>query len=566
MTPRIRVSPVAAALLVASVVVLAINVSLYYPFISDDALISLRYSSRLLDGHGLTWTAGQPVEGYSNLLWVLLVAVMGFAGLDLVFAARLLGLLCSTAILWAVLFTSLRPARVAVDWLPASVALLFVSLSAPIAVWTIGGLEQPLVGALLAASVPLMYLALDAQTPPGAGQRHLLGLSLVLGLLAITRPDGPVFAVVAAATLLLAGPGRWWSRVTGSLVVLCFPALLYGAQLVFRYAYYGELVPNTALVKFAPSAVRRADGLAYLWSGVQALSPFSLIASTAMVGLLALPKYRPKAIYLLALSATWSAYVVVIGGDVFPAFRHLVPLVVVFAFALIELLRFAAQYIAGRPWVTTAAVGLLLVQFISFATGQYAHEQSQRAVTERWEWQCKDLGVFLKTAFAVQQPLLAVTAAGCLPYWSELPSLDMLGLNDYYLPRHPPLDLGTGPIGHELGDGAYVLGREPDIIVFHLGNGPMFRSGTEMAGMSKFQERYVPVTVRIEGLDYAPLIFFDRDSTKIGITRSASVVTVPGFLFRSATSEAYLSRTGTLVTLVVSFALLALGALRIFIG
>ena len=44
----------------------------YYPFLSDDALISLRYASRLLQGKGLTWTDGPPVEGYSNLLWTLL--------------------------------------------------------------------------------------------------------------------------------------------------------------------------------------------------------------------------------------------------------------------------------------------------------------------------------------------------------------------------------------------------------------------------------------------------------------------------------------------------------------
>ncbi|HVR20316.1 MAG TPA: hypothetical protein VMS65_11485, partial [Polyangiaceae bacterium] len=43
----------------------------YYPFISDDALISLRYARRFAQGLGLTWTDGERVEGYTNLLWVL---------------------------------------------------------------------------------------------------------------------------------------------------------------------------------------------------------------------------------------------------------------------------------------------------------------------------------------------------------------------------------------------------------------------------------------------------------------------------------------------------------------
>ena len=62
------------------------------PFITDDALISLRYSERLLDGQGLTWNDGERVEGYSNLLWVLLSAAPGGAGMNLIVAVRALGL------------------------------------------------------------------------------------------------------------------------------------------------------------------------------------------------------------------------------------------------------------------------------------------------------------------------------------------------------------------------------------------------------------------------------------------------------------------------------------------
>ena len=43
--------------------ILLLNAWHYYPFLSDDALISLRYARRMLTGHGLSWTDGQPVEG-----------------------------------------------------------------------------------------------------------------------------------------------------------------------------------------------------------------------------------------------------------------------------------------------------------------------------------------------------------------------------------------------------------------------------------------------------------------------------------------------------------------------
>ena len=66
-----QIPPLHALLLALAVACLVMRARGMLPFIADDAFISLRYARRLLDGHGLTWTDGQPVEGYSNLLWVL---------------------------------------------------------------------------------------------------------------------------------------------------------------------------------------------------------------------------------------------------------------------------------------------------------------------------------------------------------------------------------------------------------------------------------------------------------------------------------------------------------------
>ena len=43
----------------------------------DDAMISMRYARNLAAGHGLAWNAGQPpVEGYTNFLWTLWMALI----------------------------------------------------------------------------------------------------------------------------------------------------------------------------------------------------------------------------------------------------------------------------------------------------------------------------------------------------------------------------------------------------------------------------------------------------------------------------------------------------------
>ena len=40
----------------------------------DDAYISYRYALNLVEGRGLVFNPGEYVEGYTNLLWTLLVA------------------------------------------------------------------------------------------------------------------------------------------------------------------------------------------------------------------------------------------------------------------------------------------------------------------------------------------------------------------------------------------------------------------------------------------------------------------------------------------------------------
>ena len=52
--PAARSASIKVAIAVIGVAVLAWRASRYWPFIADDALISLRYARRLVAGHGLT--------------------------------------------------------------------------------------------------------------------------------------------------------------------------------------------------------------------------------------------------------------------------------------------------------------------------------------------------------------------------------------------------------------------------------------------------------------------------------------------------------------------------------
>ena len=121
--PNLRWTAVAA---LPALILAAFQAAWPWPFFSDDSFISLRFVERLLHGDGLTWTDGERVEGYSNLLWVLLTASLGAVGVELVTAARLLGVICTVFALWA-LAAALRPH----DFRSAAVAALAPLVGGP---------------------------------------------------------------------------------------------------------------------------------------------------------------------------------------------------------------------------------------------------------------------------------------------------------------------------------------------------------------------------------------------------------------------------------------------------
>lgn len=516
-----------------ALIVLVVHAVYYMPFLTDDALISMRYSKFLLDGHGLIWNIGERVEGYSNLLWVLLTAFIGLFRVDLVHAVRGLGLVSMAAAVVALFFVidRDRPLKYLVAF--------FLPLSAPIAVWSIGGMEQPLVAALLAWAVVLMLPHVEEPTNP----RKFLIPGLLLALLCLTRLDGPLFTAVAFVGLLLIGqPKKDALRAACYLVAL--PVLFTLGQVAFRYGYYHEWIPNIARVKFVPSGKHGLDGWGYLRVGFTAVLPLLVVTVTAIVISFRKNVERKKVLFLCLLLVSWCAYLVVIGGDFFPAWRHFIPLLV-----LMTLISVIGIRVVVNPRFTFAGVIVLLALFIVL---QFQNTDNRRATTELWVWDGEVIGTLFKKGFASQQPLMAIDPAGCLPYWSELPSLDMLGLNDYYLPRHPPPNIGQGAIGHELGDGKYVMERKPDLVVFMLPTGNdqgYFLSGRQMQEDPEFFRQYT--LVRFEGREpYTAIsrVWVRKYSERIGIKKDDSKLVIPGFLVNdNYTSSARLDSTNNFV-------------------
>ncbi len=526
----------------------------YARFLSDDALISLRYARRLVEGHGLTWTGGERVEGYTDFLWVLLTAAGGWMRCDYVSTALALDRL-GVVLAVAMVGVSPRTGAWSAARLIAGGGLLAATI--PMAVWGNGGLEHGFMTGVLALG--LYLLQRDAVTRR-TGSRWVAGVPFAA--LALLRADGVLLGVLAFAGAFVADAldgtasavrqdrgARAARRAIGPVLVL---ACAVTAQLAFRRFYYGAWQPNTALAKLAFNRDRLLLGLAYVQHGYHAVAVMLVVALVATVVLK--DRVRPAVVISWTVIAGWSAYLVLVGGDIFPGWRQLVFVMVPLAMLAGELAEPVAETFFGRPrWMPLAAIAATGVVAWGHYAVQRTDSENRRAEAERWEWDGLGVAAVLKKAFSHSQPLLAVDAAGALPYWSDLPSLDMLGLNDSYIARHPPPSFGHGQIGHELGDGAYVLRRAPDLVAFNGSTGfhePLFLSGRQLVSTPEFLRLYQWIRVEPDTGTRAPgEIWVRREGSALGIVRSADRIEVPGYFVTGPRSEtaARLGAQGSLV-------------------
>jgi hypothetical protein len=501
----------------------------YFPFLADDALISLRYADRLVDGHGLTWTDGDRVEGYSNLTWILATAFLHVFGVDLVVASRLLAAACLLGTLACVV--AWERAAGERGLLAGALASSAAALTGTCAVWLVGGLEQPLVVLLLSLALLSCRAALD-------GSRGRA--STYLALLCLSRPDGALLsATVIAAFGLAAGLHRESLRACARLA---WPsALAIVAQLSFRLLYYHDWIPNTARAKLSFTSERVHNGLLYLWHGAEFLWPLCVVAVVSTL----LARTRRLLLVWLPLVA-WLAYLVMIGGDFFPGRRLMLPVVVLLALAI-------ASGVAGilRTWARPmlALVPCIALLAVQVPLTWFDPENTNALLAAPWAANDRVIGRLFKKAFGKAQPLLAVDGAGSLPFFSELPALDILGLNDRYLALHPPPDFGRAMVGHELGDGDYVYRRRPDLLVICLSGTPpgaCFRPDRELMRRPEFKREYQ--LLRFRGRDPYPFdtnVFVRREG-KVGMSTRGNQLFVPGFFLAGELGVAALDAQGRL--------------------
>ena len=186
-----------AILLIAALVYLCAAgwlVRLNYPV--DDAFISFRYAQNTAAGHGVVYNIGEQVEGYTNFLWVMLLAGVARLGLDLVPWSVGLGLFFGVLTVLSVWVFGVRIAGMEARATWAGRACLLLGTNACFLSWSYVGMETPFFTFLLTVALLLFVREVVEGRVP-------IGSPVVLAAAALTRPEAAALLVLNVIVLSL---------------------------------------------------------------------------------------------------------------------------------------------------------------------------------------------------------------------------------------------------------------------------------------------------------------------------------------------------------------------------
>jgi arabinofuranosyltransferase len=425
----------------------------------DDAFITFRYALNLVEGHGPVYNPGEPaVEGYSSPLYLLIsTAGIWLGGRDAVFwVVTVVSAVCGSLTL--VLLSRLTGRRFGPK--AQSSCALILALNPVLWAWSASGLESV---AFLTLQVSAWICVDSIERVDSSTARRFLALIMVL--VVITRVDGFVTCTICVLFLLL----RRRHKAAGVAFAAMVAALI--AVTAWRLFYYGFALPNTFYAKATNTPITRLASAFWLLARMAisqvALIPVATVLACWIVTGLRLrdagsktPENSPRVgptLLTTAVSVPFAAFLglglcsywIYIGGDHFRE-RMLLFLYVATFPLLLWMKGDRLNLRIQQSHIATGLIGLQMIVLVMDPRFSYAHPKQDGWTT---------LGYFLRERHP--DATLAIDAAGKVPFYSGLRTLDFLGLNDRYIARLPVRKWSPG---HGKFDPEYVLRHSPDLI------------------------------------------------------------------------------------------------------
>ncbi|NIM20044.1 MAG: hypothetical protein GTO51_07295 [Candidatus Latescibacteria bacterium] len=511
-------------ILLGAVLIYAIGALVLMPYVPDDAYISFRYAEHLAGGEGLTFNRGEnPVEGYSNLLWIFVCMMFYKLGFSLPtampYVGALLGALC-LVVLWKIYKRTEVPA------FQMAIPLILFAGSGPFVLYAVSGMETPLFSILLLLTV----LFIDRMmTSPGIAAP--IGLTTSCVLLMLCRPEGIiVFPAVAAFLGWCArkppDDGHYRPGMVKHLLIASAAFLICLAVYnIWRVSYFGEWLPTPFLSKGGGGESflfgwKKNMGLFFVEQGYN--SPpigyyFSFLTIIAGIGAFFQKNKtgheRTDQIAFLVSMLYMMIYFNFV--DWMPGMRYhvaLVGLLLIPAARIQSLLPSDVWQLLAKSQRLRFAVAVLVAILVSssgIADMKMAGERQEIGIRE-----CNaPLGRWLKDVMPPSS-LLAMSDVGATPYYSGFRTID--------IHRESLTDLHIAKDGFS---DEYILSRNPDVFAlvargvyaskmdpfhYNLKRSPRFKERYRFLGTVRFQwykDRcywvYVPIDKKFSNAELA---------------------------------------------------------------
>ena len=414
--------------------------------IVDDGFICFRFAENFANGDGVVWNVGgEPTDGATNFLHLVLIAALKRMGLELRIANLLLTSLCAMGI-FALVASAYRKRLGAL--FPAGVAVLAVYLvdERMTMTNTVSGLGT-LVDSL--ATVWVWMTAVAQLKSPS--RRSALILAVASFLACTARPSNALFISVLYSVLLVDAILDWRAgnatRIRAWFVASACTAGLGGAYAAYKWMTFGYLLTNPFYLKSSARFDIQWDAAGSYFVYVFTPLAIPLIAALAFVSRKGLRQLFQEPHSRARFAATLLPPLIVCSYYVFntvvstASFRFFHSSYIFFFVGFLALLPACT-----RGSATTRARVLLFSALVALGIGVARSQDNEllvfppeRAEMRRLEGILKDVGLALGETELGHRATLLNDSAGAIPYFSDFRHIDRGGLVNNYLSGREPL-------------------------------------------------------------------------------------------------------------------------------
>jgi len=472
------------------ILLIFITHAVYLNCIAEDAFISFRFAKNLANGHGLVWNIGDsPVEGYTNFLWVILCALGIKSGLNISVFAQSIGLIAS---IMTLVFAYMFARKIFnLTKLQSLIPPLLLSVSGPFATWAESGMETNLFGMFVLIGCYYFTYSLAYST-----KKEMFFAYVAILLATLTRPEGfMVFCILTALSLTFSG-----YNIKNSIREILYPVISYllpfSVYFIWRFKYFGYLLPNTYYAKTGGTFYQYLRGGTY----VLYFALFFILPFLPLIAIYIWENYKtgsklfkiltfkmkinsdPGTFVFSVLILFFILYIIFVGGDYMAMYRFFVPILpeiyILLGYIIIKLISEDSFNFKRSTLITAltaiAIAGTLLqstpMEMKLFKQPSCLNGSYRGLLIEKWHSARLTLiGKFFHDYKKNDDDSLATVAIGAVSYYSDLKIYDQLGLVDPYIAHKKNNDkpIGKGLPGHEKGDLKYLLSKNPTYIMFN---------------------------------------------------------------------------------------------------